>query len=86
MVMRWISSREMPRLMASYTTKIRSSSQLWSSPWISSSVWGASLGMERVSSFSSMERTAFIMACSKLTPMDITSPVAFIWVPRVRLP
>ena len=30
---------------------------------------------------SSVEETAFIMACSKLLPMAITSPVAIIWVP-----
>ena len=31
---------------------------------------------------SSVEETAFIMACSKLLPMAMTSPVAIIWVPR----
>ena len=35
-----------------------------------------------VSRPSSVEETAFIMACSKLLPMAMTSPVAFIWVPR----
>ena len=31
------------------------------------------------------ERMAFISAASKEFPMAMTSPVAFIWVPRVRL-
>ena len=39
-------------------------------------------GSVRVSMPSSMEETAFIMACSKLLPMAMTSPVAIIWVPR----
>ena len=43
------------------------------------------LGEVGVSSPSSMERTAFMKASSKLVPMDMTSPVAFIWVPMVRL-
>ena len=38
-------------------------------------------GRVRVSSPSSMEETAFIIACSKLLPMAMTSPVAIIWVP-----
>ncbi len=32
----------------------------------------------------SAPRTAFIRAISKLGAMDMTSPVAFIWVPKVR--
>ena len=39
----------------------------------------------RVSSLISAPRTAFISAISKLLAMDMTSPVAFICVPSVRL-
>ena len=38
-------------------------------------------GMESESTFISIERTAFIMAPSKLLEMDMISPVAFICVP-----
>ena len=36
---------------------------------------------QRYRAFISIERTAFIMAPSKLLEMDMTSPVAFICVP-----
>ena len=38
----------------------------------------------KVSMLISAPRTAFSRAISKLGAMAITSPVAFIWVPRVR--
>ena len=39
----------------------------------------------RVSSLISAPRTAFISAISKQGAMAMTSPVAFIWVPSLRL-
>ncbi|CUP54080.1 Uncharacterised protein [Flavonifractor plautii] len=51
-----------------------------------SSVYSSSRpGRRRDFTGSSRERMAFISAPSKELPMAITSPVAFIWVPRVRL-
>ena len=68
-------------MKASNTVKIRRSSCA-----ARRSLTGASLrgGALSVSSPISAPRTAFISAISKPGAMDMTSPVAFIWVPRVR--
>ena len=83
-VMSWISSMVMmPR---------RSASQMWNRRWssvratpflISASdcIWMR--GAIMLSSLISQPRTAFISAPSKVLSMAMTSPVAFIWVPRV---
>ena len=44
-----------------------------------------SSGVSRLRWEISAPRTAFISASSKVRPMAMTSPVAFIWVPSVRL-
>ena len=83
-VMSWISSTVTPDLSASNTVKIR-----WSSTRSSRSRMGASSPWSgfrfRESWPISAPRTAFISAISKLGAMAMTSPVAFIWVPRRRL-
>ena len=75
---------EMPDFRASNTVKMR-----WSSTRRSRSQMGAvssgSFLRFRLSWPISAPRTAFIRAISKLGAMDMTSPVAFILVPRVRL-
>ena len=75
----------MPRLMASNTANRRSSSHSSILARTSSSVSTIIFSWFRLSSPISQPRTAFISACSKLVPMAITSPVAFICVPSVRL-
>ncbi len=82
-VILYISSKDMPRFMAWYTTKILSSVISLSLSWISSSVSSSSLGMFMVLRDISAPRTAFIMAISKLVPIAITSPVAFILEPKL---
>ena len=52
---------------------------------ISSSVRAEREGVVRVSWEISAPWQAFMMAASKVGAMAMTSPVAFIWVPRVRL-
>ena len=84
LVMSWISSTVTPDFSASNTVKSR-----WSSTRRSRSRMGASSPWSgfrvRVSMPISAPRTAFRSAISKLGAMAMTSPVAFIWVPRVRL-
>ena len=60
------------------------SSVLWSISKTVVSSRRASFGIFIEESPSSAERTAFISACSKEVPIAMTSPVAIIWVPRVR--
>ena len=82
-VMAKISSTLTPDLSASNTVKRR-----WSSTRRSRSQMGASSSGSflrfRVSWPISAPRTAFMRAISKLGPMAMTSPVAFIWVPSFR--
>ena len=79
-----ISSMEMPDFSASNTVKMRWSSTRRSRSQMGAPSSGSTLRF-RVSSPTSAPRTAFIRAISKLGAMDMTSPVAFIWVPSVRL-
>ena len=74
-------SMDTPRLSASATTKERSVLISCSRASISSSVSASSEGTTRLSMPISSERTALSMASSKLVPMDMISPVAFIFVP-----
>ena len=85
MVASWISSGVTPRVRDSYTANSRSSSWARTLACSSSSVSSFMCGLLRLSREISAPRTAFMMASSKVWPMAITSPVAFIWVPRVRL-
>ena len=80
-----IFSTDTPRFKSSYTANSRSSVA-----WVAmchrfSSLSVANLGRFRVSREISAPRTAFIKAISKVSAMDMTSPVAFIWVPSSRL-
>ena len=74
-----------PRFIAWYTTNSLSSVSSCSFWRISPSESSAILGILRVLSEISAPRTAFIIAISKLVPIAMTSPVAFILVPSVRL-
>ncbi len=76
-----ISSTEIPLLRASKTVNRRRSSVFLRRSFTFSSEIGAAL---RVSRDISAPLTAFIIPSSKLLPIAITSPVAFICVPKVR--
>ena len=80
LVMSWISWQETPRRRASKITNRRSSSWSWSFWRSSSSLRAACFSWRRQSREMAAPRTAFMMPCSKLWPMAMTSPVAFIWV------
>ena len=82
LVILYISSYEMPLLMASAITYILLSSTLWRSSITSSSVISLYLLDQRLSTCCSSERRAFIRAPSKFVQILITSPVAFICVVR----
>ena len=73
-----------PLFSASYTTNILSSSQSCSLSHTCASVQLAYFLSVRLSLDISAPRTAFIIACSKVVPIAITSPVAFICVPSLR--
>ncbi len=76
-----ISSTETPDFRASKTVNIRKSSTLARRSWMGA----PSIALRfRVFMWISAPRTAFSTAISKLVPMDMTSPVAFIWVPSLR--
>ena len=75
-----------PRAIASYIANMRWSVHLPISSSSSSTLRFAIDFIRSVSQPISAPRTAFISACSTFTPIAITSPVAFICVPRVRLP
>ena len=83
-VMPKISSTETPAFNASNTVNSRWSSTRRSRSQIGA-VSSASRLRFRLSSPTSAPRTAFISAISKLGAMAMTSPVAFICVPSVRL-
>ena len=83
-VTRCISSGVYPRFNASNTAKRRSSVASRIRDVSSSSESFVIVSRFNVSSDISAPRTAFIIAASKLSAMDITSPVAFICVPSSR--
>ncbi len=84
-VSRCASSPLPPRRNHSASRKRRSSSGTFSRLFSSSSVKCSADSRTRWSAPISRERTAFRRDSSRVRPMAITSPVAFIWLPNLRL-
>ena len=84
LVIMLIADISTPLFSASYMTKILSSSQSCSLSHTCESVQPAYFLSVRLSLDISAPRTAFMMACSNVVPIAITSPVAFICVPSLR--
>ncbi len=81
-----ISSIEKPRVKASATIKMRSSSASLRRSRKDWSLQPRSSGRRSPNRPISRERIDFKKAASKLRSIAITSPVAFIWVPKRRSP